>query len=48
MPFVGTLTIYNKTHKTQIMEDPFMFEVIIGCTFVLWCVFGGILVKVEG
>ena len=25
-----------------------MFEVIIGCTFVLWCVFGGILVKVEG
>ena len=48
MPFLGTLTNYNKTHKTQIMEEQLMFEVIIGCTFVLWCVFGGILVKVEG
>ena len=24
-----------------------MFEVIIGCTFVLWCVFGGILLKYK-
>ncbi len=45
MPFVGTLTLYNNFQKMQILQGGIMFELIILITFVLWCVFGIILLK---
>ena len=48
MPFVGTLTIYNNSHKMQILQGGIMFELIIIITFELWCVFGFLLLENTG
>ena len=47
MPFVGTLPLYNNSQKMQILQGEIMFELIILITFVLWCVFGGLLLKYK-
>ena len=47
MPFVDTLSLYNNSHKMQILQGEIMFELIILITFVLWCAFGITLLKLK-
>ena len=48
MPFFDTLPRYNNPHKLPKGQEKSMFELIILVTFVLWCVFGTILLKLTG